>query len=88
MLRSIPPKTAPWNGEIDRQYACPARPRGWKTARCRYVGRPPMYPDAPVTRQRGSDYMIAHLPVGHPGSRLAAWARRRPNVDHLLRRLP
>ena len=35
MLRSIPPNTAPWNGEMDRQYACPARPRGWKMARCR-----------------------------------------------------
>jgi hypothetical protein len=33
MLRSIPPKTTPWNGDMDRQYACPASPRGWKIAR-------------------------------------------------------
>ncbi len=33
MLRSIPPNTAPWNGDMDLQYACPASPRGWKMAR-------------------------------------------------------
>ena len=33
MLRSIPPNTTPWNGDMDRQYACPASPRGWKIAR-------------------------------------------------------
>jgi hypothetical protein len=33
MLRSIPPNTTPWNGDMDLQYACPASPRGWKMAR-------------------------------------------------------
>jgi len=33
MLRSIPPNTTPWNGDMDLQYACPASPRGWKIAR-------------------------------------------------------
>ena len=33
MLRTMPPNTIPWNGEMDRQYAWPARPRGWKMAR-------------------------------------------------------
>ena len=33
MLRSIPPNTTPWNGDMDRQYVCPASPRGWKIAR-------------------------------------------------------
>ena len=33
MLRSIPPKTMPWNGRSDHQYACPANPRGWNMAR-------------------------------------------------------
>jgi hypothetical protein len=33
MLRSIPPNTMPWNGDMALQYACPASPRGWKMAR-------------------------------------------------------
>jgi hypothetical protein len=33
ILRSIPPNTTPWNGDMDRQYTCPASPRGWKIAR-------------------------------------------------------
>ena len=33
MLRSIRPNTTPWSGDMDRQYACPASPRGWKMAR-------------------------------------------------------
>src|SRR6185437_3021720 len=33
MLWSMPPNTRLWNGDMDRQYACPTSPRGWKIAR-------------------------------------------------------
>jgi hypothetical protein len=34
MLRVIPPKTAPWNGQIAHQYIWPSNPCGWNSARC------------------------------------------------------